>query len=114
MADGVGFIADAHGIGVAQCGRYQQFGQLARLEDGNIILGLGGDNLAGSFGAIGKEEANGGGVLDDVQTGEDVAAVVDDDAATKSTIVFIVFTGGAALDQNERRLDEGGSGINTL
>ena len=64
-----------------------------------------GDHLRARLGAIRERELNVGCVGDDVQAGEDVAAIVNNDTAPYPIVYLTVRVRDFRLDENERGLD---------
>ena len=102
VADGERLAADVRRPRVAQRGRHEVGGQRVGVQYGGVLVrSLDGDGGV-RFGAVGEGQLDGRGVRDDVQAGERVTLVVDDDAAAEAV-------GGAAgvacqlgLDQHQR------------
>ena len=64
-----------------------------------------GDDLGLGLRSIGEAELDVGGAGDDVQAGEDIAHLRDDDAGAKTVADLTVGTGGLGLDQDQRGAD---------
>ena len=72
--------------GVAQDGRHDSRGQ-GGADDRDVVLGLGGDDLAGRPRAVGERDVDLGRVRDDVEAGQDVAGQADDDTAAEAVVL---------------------------
>ncbi len=106
IADHVSLIPDLHGVQVAQSGGHELRRGLVCAQDGDVILRLRGGHLGGGLGAIREGQLDAGRVGDDVQGGEDVAAIVDDNAAPQAALALAVRAGGLGLHEHQGGLDD--------
>jgi hypothetical protein len=80
VADREDDLAEPQLARVAERQRAQRGQRALELEDGEVRLGIGTDDLRLVIGAVVERDGDGVGALDDVRVGEDAAAGRDDDA----------------------------------
>ncbi len=102
IADRISLISDTHGVGIAQDCRHDLSWKLAWGQHSNVVLRLRGDNQSGRLCAIRKRYLDTRRISDDMQAGEDVAMVVNDDAAPQSVTFFTLCVFILCLDQDKR------------
>ena len=98
VADGDDRLADHQVVGGAQRHDGQRLGGVD-LDEGQVGLGVAGDDAGRVHGAVGQADAQRVHVLDDVVVGDDVAARVDDDAGAHA----VHTTGGGNRPRHGRR-----------
>ena len=105
-AHDIGLAADAQRAGIAEYRRRERRALDGRLEDRDVLLRLLRHDPGGRDGAIGERDEDLRRLRDDVERGQDVAAIVDDHATAE---LIVVGDGGVALrlDDHERGQDPG-------
>ena len=82
IADGDGPLADPERVRIAEGGDRQLVVGL-EADHRQVRLGVGAEDLAAVFSLVGEPHGDLVGALDDVEVGEDEAALVDDDAGAR-------------------------------
>src|SRR4029079_13292822 len=108
MAGRIDIVTDLHSA--AQHRRDENARQLRRLEHGDVVVGLFGNNGRCRLRSVGERHFDRRGGLDDVPSGEDLTIGVDDDAGARSRLVRAGAVGSGA-DEHNRWLDRPEHGL---
>ena len=105
VADDERLAADPDAAGVAEGRRDERIGRRLRLDDRDVVLRLTGHDDPSRGRPVGEGQLDGGRVGHDVEAGQDVAGVVDDDAGPEAVAGLARAGRSLDLDQDDRWLD---------
>jgi len=109
VADGIDALADDEVGGVGEDGGLE-VGNIVDLEEGEVVVAVDVDDGGFVLAAVGEGDLDGLGVVDDVIVGEDVALLVEDEAASLPLLGDGTEEEVAAGEGGAGDVDDGGQG----
>ena len=79
----------------------RNFGRPTRMQQGDIIFRLGGDDLSAGFGAVREYDLDLTRAGDDVVSGQDITALIDDHATANPYPIFFLVIFALGLDEDQ-------------